>query len=107
MSGWVPYKPTTAAPWNLQRVVHLHRRAGFGAAWTAVQRDLADGPDAAVTRMLDGQARVEGTPDDFDQLAAIIGQAAADSSSPERLKAWWLYRCLFSPHPLQERLTLM
>jgi uncharacterized protein (DUF1800 family) len=57
--------------------------------------------------LLDGKSRLEGVPDDFHQLAAIIGQAAADSSSPERLKAWWLYRCLFTPHPLQERLTLM
>src|SRR3954471_3974303 len=105
MSAWNAYKPTSAAPWNLQRVVHLHRRCAFGAAWPVIQRDLAAGPEAAVRCLLDGKSTLEGTPDDFDQLANIIGQAAADSPSPERLKAWWLYRCLFSPHPLQERLT--
>jgi uncharacterized protein (DUF1800 family) len=107
MSAWNLYKPTTDAPWSLQRVVHLHRRAAFGAAWREIQHDLGEGPDAAVSRLLDGKSRPEGTPEDFDSLANIIGQAAADSSSAERLKAWWLYRCLFSPHPLQERLTLM
>jgi uncharacterized protein (DUF1800 family) len=105
--NWSPYQPNDAAPWNLERVVHLHRRAAFGATWRELQRDLHDGPDAAVARLVAGQARLEGVPEGFDSLAAIIGQAAVDSGSAERLKAWWLYRCLFSPHPLQERLTLM
>jgi uncharacterized protein (DUF1800 family) len=104
---WAPYHPSPSAPWNLQRVHHLHRRAAFGATWAELQRDLSGDPQEAVTRMLDGQSRLEGCPADFEQLATIIGQAAADSSSPQRLKAWWLYRCLFSSNPLQERLTLM
>ena len=28
---WAPYSPDDKAPWNLRRVVHLHRRAGFAA----------------------------------------------------------------------------
>jgi uncharacterized protein (DUF1800 family) len=107
MSAWSPYQPTAAAPWNQERVVHLHRRAAFGAAWPEIQRDLNDGPKAAISRLLDGKSRLEGVPPDFDSLSSVIGQAAADSGNPERLKAWWLYRCLFTPHPLQERLTLM
>ena len=102
-----PYKPTDAAPWNLERVVHLHRRAAFAATWGEIERDLREGPEAAVTRLLEGKARSEGVPAEFEHLAAIIGQAAVDSGSAERLKAWWLYRCLFTPHPLQERLVLM
>ena len=50
---------------------------------------------------------MDGVPDGFGNLANIIGSAAADSGSNERLKAWWIYRILFSPHPLEERLTLM
>jgi hypothetical protein len=30
---WAPYAPGGAEPWNLRRVVHLHRRAGFAATW--------------------------------------------------------------------------
>ena len=37
---WPPYTPTKEAPWDLRRVVHLHRRAGFAASWVAIQRDL-------------------------------------------------------------------
>jgi uncharacterized protein (DUF1800 family) len=107
MSLWTPYRPTKTVPWNLARVVHLHRRAGFGATWAEIQRDLADGPEAAVSRVVAGSSRLAGVPAEFESLSAVIGQAAVDSASPERLKAWWLYRCLFSPHPLQERLTLM
>jgi uncharacterized protein (DUF1800 family) len=107
LSVWAPYEPDDAAPWNLRRVVHLHRRVVFGACWSEVQRDLAEGPEAAVSRVLDGKARAEGVPDDFEQLAEVIAAAAVDSGNVERLQAWWLYRCLFSPHPLEERLTLM
>jgi uncharacterized protein (DUF1800 family) len=107
MSAWNKYSPSESVPWSLERVVHLHRRAAFGATWRELQRDLADGPDAAVTRLLAGQSRLEGVPQGFDSIAAIIGQAAVDSGSAERVKAWWLYRCLFSPHPLEERLALM
>lgn len=106
-NSWAPYRPTADAPWNLRRVVHLSRRAAFGATWREIERDLSEGPESSVTRLLAGKARLDGVPEDFGPLADVIGQAAVDSGSAGRLKAWWLYRCLFSPHPLQERLTLM
>jgi uncharacterized protein (DUF1800 family) len=106
--AWVPYEPTDAAPWNLQRAGHLHRRAAFAAPWAILQRDLADGPQLAVDRLLHGETQ---TPDAssaaFDAMARTIGDAATASGSAERLKAWWLYRMLMSPDPLGERLTLM
>ena len=42
VSVWTPYEPDDDAPWNLRRVVHLHRRVVFGACWTEIQRDLAE-----------------------------------------------------------------
>ena len=54
---WAPFVPGDKAPWNLHRVVHLHRRAGFAATWKELRRDLADGPGPSVTRVLDGRAR--------------------------------------------------
>lgn len=107
MSRWTPFVPTADEPWNLARVVHLHRRAGFGAAWPELQRDLSDGPDVAVTRMLNGTARRDGTPDNFDALSATIVKSAVDAEDEHRLKAWWVYRMLMTPDPLGERLTLM
>lgn len=101
------YEPTEQAPWNVQRVVHLHRRAGFAATWQEVQRDLKDGPEAAIDRLLSGKAYSVGVPDDFDAMSQVIGDAAVAAGNPNRLKAWWLYRMIFSPDPITERLTLM
>ena len=39
--AWEPFTPSGAEPWDLARVAHLHRRAGFGATWTQIQRDLS------------------------------------------------------------------
>ncbi|HEX4793618.1 MAG TPA: DUF1800 domain-containing protein [Humisphaera sp.] len=104
---WARYRPSDAAPWDLRRVVHLHRRAGFAAAWREIQRDLRDGPDAAIDRLLAGNSRIDGIPQHFDELAARIGDAAVVANDADRLKAWWLYRMLFSPDVLRERLVLM
>ena len=106
MSHWTLYVPASSQPWDRRRVVHLHRRAAFGACRREIERDVADGVEPSVTRLFSGKGR-EGVPDGFAQLADVIGQSAVDSGTPERLKAWWLYRCLFSPQPLAERLTLM
>jgi hypothetical protein len=59
-SPWAPYEPDEKAPWNLRRVWHLHRRAGFAATWGEIQRDLKDGPKASVDRVLSGKAASEG-----------------------------------------------
>jgi uncharacterized protein (DUF1800 family) len=107
VSFWNPYEPSSDAPWNLKRVLHLHRRVVFGATWNEIQRDLHDAPQAAVDRVLKGTCRSEGVPPEFEELSQTIAKAAVDSASPARLAAWWLYRCLFTPDPLAERLTLM
>jgi uncharacterized protein (DUF1800 family) len=106
-SRWAPYALTPHAHWSLKRVVHLHRRAGFAATWRELQRDLADGPRAAITRLLEGRSRTDGLAPDFASAGNILAHAAADSQNPDRLKAWWLYRMLGTPDPLQERLVLM
>jgi hypothetical protein len=103
-SPWQPYIPTKEAPWSLRRVVHLHRRAGFAATWTEIQRDLKDGPKASVERLLSVKARSEGVPAEFEQTAEVLRDSTAE---PERLKAWWVYRMLFGPDPLTERLVLL
>ena len=42
MGFWKAYVPSAAQPWNLKRVVHLHRRAAWGATWDEIERDVAD-----------------------------------------------------------------
>lgn len=104
---WERYQPTKDQPWDLSRVKHLHRRAGFGATWSELQRDIQDGPDSSIARVLDGKSQTEGQRPDFERMSDIIGNSAASSSGPNRLVAWWLYRFLFSPHALREKLTLV
>src|SRR5690242_20107468 len=101
---WAPYAPTDDAPWDRRRVVHLHRRAGFAATWGEIRRDLKEGPKASIDRLLTGEARADGVPKDFADAAALLAGNAGD---PGRLKAWWVYRMLFGPDPLTERLALM
>lgn len=105
MSSWVRYTPSEEAPWNWKRVVHLHRRAGFGVSWTRIEQDIQAGPVDSVNRFLQGAGAEKQS--DFEELAGIIGDAAVASRNLDRLKGWWIYRMLFAPHPLQEKLTLL
>jgi len=104
---WAPYAPSDQSPWNLRRVYHLHRRAGFAATWDEIERDLADSPQACVERILTGKAGRSGVPADFESNASLLADHAATSGDPGRLKAWWVYRMIYGPDPLGERLTLL
>ncbi len=104
---WKPYMPSASLPWTFDRAKHLHRRASFGATWSELQRDTADGSEKSVSRLLDGTSRVDGQRDDFEEMSQIIGNAATGSGDENRLKAWWLLRILFTPDPLREKLTLL
>jgi uncharacterized protein (DUF1800 family) len=99
---WTPYAPDEQVPWDLRRVVHLHRRAGFAATWAELQRDLKDGPSKSIDRLLKGQPRQD-VPENFHTVAGRL----AGENSPAGMKAWWLYRMYWGPDPLGERLTLL
>jgi hypothetical protein len=83
------------------------RRAGFAATWNEIQRDLKDGPGPSTARVLTGKAATDGVPGDFQTTSDLLGESAATSGDPARLKAWWVYRMLYGPDPLTERLALM
>jgi uncharacterized protein (DUF1800 family) len=100
--AWQPYSPRGDAPWNLQRVGHLYRRAAFGATAAELDGALHDGPSKTIERLLTGGP---GT-DDFDRSTAVLAQSVADGNAAQQLSAWWLYRMLYTPHPLREKLTL-
>ncbi|CAN5193912.1 hypothetical protein BH10PLA2_BH10PLA2_05300 [soil metagenome] len=104
---WSPYTPDARSPWNLLRVVHLHRRAGFAPNWGELQRDLREGPQKSIERLLVGKSRMGGVPDNFEATATLLRDSAVTSGDPARLKAWWIYRMLFGPDALTERLVLM
>ena len=108
-AAWAPFAPTTEEPWDEARVAHLHRRAGFGATWGQVVRDTADGYEASLARVLDGESHgPDGRP--ASEFAAIV-EAMVDSAherrpSIQRVQSLWLFRMIFTPFPLAERMTL-
>jgi uncharacterized protein (DUF1800 family) len=103
---WAPYRSDETTPWNLKRVVHLHRRAGLGASWPELERDLRDGPEASISRVLEGRGRTH-VPSEYERTANALAESAANSGDPVRLKASWVFRMLLGPDPLGERLALM
>src|SRR5262249_25870752 len=104
---WAPYVPDTDAPWDLRRVVHLHRRAALAAAGDEIQGGGKAGPGPSIDRLLAGKARTCGVPPNFAAFADRLADIALAAPASNRLKGWWVYRMLFGPDPLTERLTLM
>jgi hypothetical protein len=84
---WASYRPVPQAPWNRPRIVHLHRRAGFAASWQEIERDLKDGPEASIARVLEGKVRADSAPRDFSAVSAAMADAAVTVDNPDRLKA--------------------
>lgn len=106
--AWAPYVPSPQAPWDAPRVAHLHRRAGFGATQAQLTRDLHDGLEPSLDRVLTGEPTgPSGQPAaEFARNVAAMEQSAARRPSLERAQMLWLYRMLLTPHPLAEVMTL-
>src|SRR6185312_10639688 len=101
-SPWDRYEPAPDDPWDLRKVAHLHRRAGFGATREELQRDLAAGPEASVERLFHPPA----LPTEDSEAIDGLRQTARSSSNLDLLKVCWLNRILHGPDPLREKLTL-
>jgi uncharacterized protein (DUF1800 family) len=106
--AWEPYLPGLDVPWNTARVAHLHRRAGLGATWGQLQRDLAEGLEPSLRRILDGEPQGPGgqVASAFADTVAAMEESARRRPSIERAQMLWLYRLIFTPHPLAEAMTL-
>ncbi len=107
-SAWEPYRPSPASPWDLKKAGHLFRRAAFGASWDDLQTALRDGPERTVTSLLQGRTDAQA-----DELWGTMSQSLSGSyDGPDGgnngglISALWLYRMLYSAHPLREKLTL-
>jgi hypothetical protein len=104
--SWAAYVPSPEVPWTLKRVVHLHRRAGFAATWDELQRDLKEGPEPSIARLLSGTARLQGVPSNFEEVSATLS-ADPRFFGGARFGARWIYRMYRGPDPLGERVALM
>jgi len=106
--AWEPYRPGPDAPWNAARVAHLHRRAGLGVTWGQLERDLREGFEPSLRRILDGEAQGPSgqSASEFDGTIAVMEESARRRPSMERVQMLWLYRLIFTPFPLAEVMTL-
>jgi uncharacterized protein (DUF1800 family) len=109
LQPWAPYEPSTHDPWDLRKVGHLHRRAGFDATWGQLQRDLMAGPAESIERLL----HPENSDRQFAQVANALkdaigasGESFSMSGDPLAARVWWLYRMAYGDDPLGEKLTL-
>ncbi len=57
-----PYIPTVDKPWNLERVLHFYRRAGFGCTLAQAEAALQKSPSDLVDELFDAAADL-GAPD--------------------------------------------
>ncbi len=106
--AWQPYQPSSDVPWNAARVAHLHRRAGLGATWGQLQRDLAEGFEPSLHRVLEGETQGPGGQPAaaFAETVAAMEDSARRRPSIERALMLWLYRLIYTPHSLAEAMTL-
>ena len=100
-TAWDRYRPSAASPWDLKKAGHLYRRAAFGATWDELQAAVRDGPERSITVFLEGRADTQA-----DELWATMSRSLANVNDGTQISALWLYRMLYSAHPLREKLTL-
>ena len=101
-SPWACFEPKPDDPWDLRKVAHLHRRAGFGATRAELLRDLEAGPEASVSRLFHPPQ----LPTEETEAIDGLRETARTSSNLDLLKVCWLNRILHGPDPLREKLTL-
>ena len=86
-AAWSPWRPTDSDPWDEGKATHLHRRAGLGATWSQVRRDVAEGFEPSVRRVLDGESHgPDGRPAaEFAEIALAMVASARREPDIERV----------------------
>src|SRR5262249_13704992 len=100
--AWERYRDSRDSPWDLRKVGHLYRRAGFGATWPELQTGLKEGPEQTIERLL----RSHTGDHSLEDLSQQMGQSIGNANNGLQARAWWLYRMLYTDDPLREKMTL-
>jgi uncharacterized protein (DUF1800 family) len=99
--AWQPYRPDDKNPWDLKKVGHLYRRAAFSANSRQLDEAMANGPEKTIAGLLSGGPTLAAFNQQMDDMASSLNM-----NIEEEVRAWWIFRILQSPFPLEERLTL-
>ena len=81
------------------RIVHLLRRAGFGASRAERERYFALGLNGTLDRLLDDDAIA-------DPVEQQLAGMTFDLTRPQELQRWWFVRMVGTDRPLREKMTL-
>ena len=81
------------------RIVHLLRRAGFGASPADRERYFALGLNGTLDRLLDDDAIA-------DPVEQQLAGMTFDLTRPQELPRWWFVRMVGTDRPLREKMTL-
>ena len=104
-AAWEPWQPTAASPWNEPLAAHLYRRACFGAARDELRQAVRRSPQQCVDEILAASREENAKRQQFDDQMEAMGDGLV-TGEVEALQPWWLYRMIFTPSPLTERMTL-
>ena len=97
-NAWKPYRSQS---WDHRLAAHLFRRATFGGTIEEIDRSVEEGLEATLERIFD-LSRV----DEFENEMSSAGRMTGRGESSRNLASWWLLRCLRTPVPILEKLTL-
>ena len=100
--AWLPFEPSADNPWDHKLAAHLFRRAGFGADRPA----LDDATGRSPAEVVDGLIALDDETPEFRSVADALMQTVVAGGDPKRLSAAWVYRLLFTPNQLLEKMTL-
>jgi len=100
--AWLPFEPTSDQPWNQTLVAHLFRRAGFGADLATLDLAVKQSPAEVVEKLI--LQNIESN--DFRAAADTLAETVLAGGDPKQLSAAWVYRLLFTPNQLLEKMTL-
>ena len=102
-AGRLPAYDDKTHGWTRRDATHLLWRAGFGATFDEIDRASKAGLKATLDRLLTPQQE----PAEFESTQQLLLRTALDTRNIADLKAWWLYRMLYSANPLVEKMSLL
>jgi len=95
------YVPSEQEPWDVRRIGHLMRRAGFGLTDDWLDSFQPAGPEEAVAVLTEYDPQDDPLNDLIEQLEGYLVFA-----EPKSVQGWWVWRMLNTTRPLQEKIAL-
>lgn len=100
--AWAPFEPTQEMVWNHSLAAHLFRRAGFGATAAELNEAVVLSPREVVRELVQES---DESPS-FRSSADTLARTVVSTRDARQLSAAWVYRLMYTPSQLLEKMTL-